>query len=58
MLKVLEGLHHRAARRITGLTEKRGVYGEWEYPPVTEAMGVAGLHPIWGYIRRKQATIA
>ena len=25
--KVLEGFHHRAARRITGLTEKRGADG-------------------------------
>ena len=30
VLKVLEGFHHRAARRITGMTEKRGAGGEWE----------------------------
>ena len=29
-LKVLVGFHHRAARRITGLTEKRGACREWE----------------------------
>ena len=28
MLKVLEGFHHRTARRITGVTEKRGAGGE------------------------------
>ena len=27
IFKVLEGFHHRAARRITGLTEKRGADG-------------------------------
>ena len=46
MLKVLEGLHHRATRRITGMTEKRGADGEWEYSPVTAAMDDAGLNPI------------
>ena len=29
MLKLLEGFHHRAARRITGMTETRGAGGEW-----------------------------
>ena len=29
MLKVLEGLHHRAARRITGMTVKCGEGREW-----------------------------
>ena len=30
MLKVLEGFHLRAAKRIMGITEKRGAGGEWE----------------------------
>ena len=29
MLKVLEGLHHRADMHITGMTAKHGVVGEW-----------------------------
>ena len=29
MLKVLTGLHHWAARRITGMMTKRGAGGEW-----------------------------
>ena len=37
MLKVLTTFHHRAAQRITGMTEKRGSGGEWEYPEVEEA---------------------
>ena len=58
MLKVLEGLHHRAAQQIKGLTAKRGAGGEWDYPPVVEAMKSSGLRLIGGYIRRRQATIA
>ena len=57
MLKILEGLHHRAARRIMGLTEKRGVVRESYYPLVRESMEVAGIHPIVLYIRRRQANI-
>ena len=58
MLKVLEGLHHRAARRITGRTETRGAGGEWEYLSVVAAMDYVGLQPIREYIRRRQATVA
>ena len=58
MLKVLEGFHYRAARRITGMTEKRGAGREWEYPSVVEAMKNTGLHPIGVYIRRRKANIA
>ena len=29
MLKFLAGFHHRAAQWITGMTEKRGVDGDW-----------------------------
>ena len=57
MLKVLEGFHHRAVRRITGTTAKRGSVGEWENTSVVEAMEAAGLHPIEVYIRRRKATI-
>ena len=32
MLKVLTAFHHQAAQQITGMTEKRGACGEWEYP--------------------------
>ena len=57
MLKVLKGFHHRAAQRITGITAKVGAGREWEYSLVVEAMGTKGLHPIWVYTRRRQATI-
>ena len=58
MLKVLEGFHNRAARRITGMTTTRGAGGKWEYPPVVTAMEDTGIHPIGEYIRIRQATIA
>ena len=58
MTKVLEGFHHGAERWITGMTEKRGAGGEYEYPLVVEAMENVELHPIEVYIRRWQATIA
>ena len=57
ILKVLEGFQHRAARRITGMSDKRGAGGEWEYPLVVEAMEAAGIQPIGVYIRRQQAII-
>ena len=57
ILKVLDGFHHRAAQRITGMASKRGAGGEWEYLLVVEAMEAAGIHPIRVYIRRRQATI-
>ena len=46
MLKILEGFHHRAARRITGMTAKHVADREWEYPPVAAALEATGLHPI------------
>ena len=58
MINVLEGIHHRAARRITGMTAKSGADVEWEYPSVVEAMKNTGLNPIGVYIRRRKANIA
>ena len=58
MLKVLSGLHHRAARQITGMTEKCGACGECEYPLVAEAMESAGLHSIGVYIKIRLTTIS
>ena len=58
MLKVLTAFHHRAARQITGMTEKRGAGGEWEYPAVNETMDAAGFHPIEVYIKIWKTTIS
>ena len=56
ILKVLTAFHHRPAQRITGMTEKRGAGGEWEYPEVYGAMDAAGIHPIGVYIKRRKMT--
>ena len=41
MLRILVGFHHWTAQRITGMTAKSGVGGEWDYPSVVEAMEAA-----------------
>ena len=38
MLKVMEGFHKWAVRRVTGMTEIRGAGREWDYPPVAAEM--------------------
>ena len=58
MLKVLEEIHHRAARWITRMMAKQGAGGEWGYPLVVDSMEAAGIQTIGVYIRRLQATIA
>ena len=58
MINVLTAFHHRGARRIIGITEKRGSGGEWEYPVVEEAIDFVGLHPIGVYIKGQQTTIS
>ena len=41
-----------------GMTSKRGVGGEWEYPSVVEAMEAAGLHPMGLYTKKRQENLA
>ena len=53
MLKVLEDFHHRASRKIVGMTDRRREDGEWEYPPVDDALEAIGLWPIKEYIKRR-----
>jgi hypothetical protein len=49
MLRVLEGFHHKCARRISGLMARQTATG-WYYPPLATAMAEAGLYPIQEYI--------
>ena len=58
MIKVLTEFHYRAAQQIAGMTAKCGAGGEWEYPALEEVMDSVRLHPIEGYIKRRQTTIA
>ena len=57
MMKVLEGFHHRIDRRITGKTARCVREEGWEWPPVEEALELAGMWPMQEYVRRRQATI-
>ena len=43
MIKVLEGLCHRAARRIVGITARRAEDGELDYPPMADTMEDMGI---------------
>ena len=43
MLEVLEGLHHRVERRTKVVTAQRKTSGEWEWPPVAEALETSGI---------------
>ena len=56
-LSQMAAFHQTVARHITGITEKCGAGGDWEYPAVDEAMDSAGLHPIGVYIKRRKTTI-
>ena len=49
MLKLLEGLHHMEATRILGMTAYRATSGDWERPPLAEALETEGILPIKEY---------
>ena len=55
-MKILSGFHNRVARRIA----RKGPHrvprtGAWEYPPLEEALAIAGLHPLEHYVAVRQA---
>ena len=58
VLKVLSGFHHRAARRLSGLSpwyslrERR-----WVYPPVEQALEATGMYDVEHYVRKRQNTL-
>ena len=58
MLKVLEGLHHWAPRRIAGMKARCTTGGYWEWFPVADVIYITGICPINEYIQWKQDTIA
>ena len=55
MLEVLTGFHHKIARQIAKKTASRQPDGTWVYPPIAEALEIAGLFPMEEYIRRRQS---
>jgi len=56
VLRVLAGFHNRVARRLSGRLPYREQPGSdvWIYPPIEEALEIAGLHPIEHYIGVRQ----
>ena len=56
MQKVLEGFHHRVARRLSGKLPYR-CNGEWVYPPIEEALEEPGLYSIEHYINVRRRTL-
>ena len=57
MLRVLDGFHHKAARRITGNMPQRLPDGQWYYRPIEEVLSEAGLYPIQTYVWRRQTKL-
>ena len=53
MMTVMEGFHHRVARRIVVMTLRRSKDVEWEWPPVATALEVTELWPMWEYSRKR-----
>ena len=57
MMAVFEGFHHRLSRRISGMVERRGDGGEWEWDPVDTELEVTGLCLMREYVQRWQSAI-
>ena len=58
MMKVLEGFHHRAYRRIAGMSSRKFGEGRWEWSSVLDDLEAVGMWLTNKYIWRWQATIA
>ena len=56
-LRLLEGFHVRAARRMTGMMPKRKSDGTWEYPDSVEVLKAACLHTVEDYITVRRRTV-
>ena len=58
MEKALDSFQYRVARRLTGKQPWRRTDGSWDYPPMAEALGEAGLDGIRKLATRRQNTVA
>ena len=57
MNKALDSFQSRVARRLTGKQPRRKKDGSWDYPPLAEALGEAGLEGIRKSITWRQNTV-
>ena len=55
--KALVRFHHRAVRLVTGMGTKHQREMTWVYPPIVEALVIAGLDEIGVYITRSHNTV-
>ena len=58
ILKVIQVFHHHVVRKIVGIMAQLMMSGEWEWPPVAEALETAGIWPSKENIQQRQATLA
>ena len=56
-MRLLEGFHVKAARRMTGMMPKRKSDGSWEYSDSEEVLEAAGLHTVAAYIQIRRHTV-
>ena len=54
MERALDSFQYKVARKLTGKQPRRKKDGIWEYPPLAEALGEAGLEGIRKSITRRQ----
>ena len=57
MLKVLDGIHHRVARKIAAMKYWRVEEGEWEWSLIEYNLEAAGLWKMKEYIWRRKDII-
>ena len=57
MMTVLEMVHHRIAKCITGMTARKGDGGEWKWASVHAVLETMGLWQIMDHLRSRQAKI-
>ena len=58
MEKALDRFQSRVARRLTGNQPRRRTDGSWDYPPLAETLGEAGLEGIRKLATRRHNTVA
>ena len=58
MEKDLDSFQSRVSRRLIGKQTRRRTDGSWDYPPLAEALGEAGLEGIRKLATRRQNTVA
>ena len=58
MEKALDSFQSRFARRLTGKQPRRKTDRIWDYPPLAEALGEAGIEGIRKSVTRRQNKVA